>query len=204
MIDHHSIYPVILPVPQAKRTLSGRDKVGFLGDFARQALKISARNRGIILGELTKNENGAPVPIDGYHWSITHKSEYVGGVAAPYRIGLDIEKIKPCSQALFKKTASDEEWRLADTDPQILFFRYWTSKEAVLKAAGRGIGGLSTCRVSQVIDEKYLMITYNGKTWWIEHFFFDNHIASIVKGDRDLPIKWTLLKNDPHTAEILY
>ena len=135
MVEHQSIYPVILPVPHAKKTLTGKDKVRFLSNFAREALKISAQYRGITLGELTKDENGAPVPKDGRHWSITHKSEYVAGVAAPYRIGLDIEKIKPCSQGLFNKTASDEEWQLWDTDPQILFFRYWTSKEAVLKAA---------------------------------------------------------------------
>jgi 4'-phosphopantetheinyl transferase len=196
VVDQHSIYPVILPVPHAKKALTGRDKVEFLSKYARKALKRSAQYRGIDLGELIKDENGAPVPTNGCHWSITHKSEYVGGVAAPYRIGFDIEKIKPFSPGLLKKTAGEEEWRLGNTDPQNLFFRYWTSKEAVLKAAGRGIGGLSTCKVSQVIDDRHLMITYDHKIWPIEHFFFENHIASIVTSD--IPVRWTLLKDDPH------
>jgi 4'-phosphopantetheinyl transferase len=188
------IYPVILSVPEKKRVLTGREKVWFLSNFARQALRVSAHKRGITLGELSKNENGAPIPINGFFWSITHKADYVGGVAAPYRIGLDIEKIRPFSTKLLEKTGSDEEWGLAVSDPQILFFRYWTSKEAVLKAAGRGIGDLTKCRVSKVMDENHLIITHENQSWLLEHFFFEDHIASVVCLND--PIQWTLIDDN--------
>jgi 4'-phosphopantetheinyl transferase len=193
-IENKSIYPVILPVPDSRKALVGREKVKFLSGFARQAVTISANKRGVVLGELLKDENGAPLPTNGCFWSISHKSEYVAGVVAPHRIGVDIEKFRPCSDGLFKKTGSDEEWGLVDSDPQTLFFRYWTSKEAVLKTAGRGIGDLSKCKIIRVMDENHLFVRYGGRVWSVEHFFFDNHIASVVSCN--VTIRWVLGMNE--------
>jgi 4'-phosphopantetheinyl transferase len=132
------------------------------------------------------------LPFDGNYWSLTHKPSYVGGVIASTRIGIDIEKIRPCSKGLFKKTAHDREWALSDTDPFELFYRYWTSKESVLKASGTGIRDLSKCRISRIMDDYNLIVDYDDKKWFIEHFLFDNHIASVVKNNLD--VEWTLLK----------
>ena len=184
------IYPVILSLPEKERHFSGRERVLNLSMHARRALKISAEKSGIRLSNLSKDDNGAPLPFDGNHWSLTHKREYAGGVVAPIRIGIDIEKIQSCSKALFKKTASDREWSLGDDDPFKLFFRYWTSKEAVLKATGAGFKDFSKCRIEQVTGNNHLVIDYRDKNWLIEHFFFNNHIASIVKNS--FQIKWIL------------
>ncbi len=185
------IYPVILAVPDKDQLLSGREKVENLSNLARKALEISAQKSAVDLSALFKNDAGAPLPFDGNYWSLTHKPKFVGGVIAPARIGIDIEKIRPCSKSLFRKTALDSEWRLSDMDPRILFFRYWTSKESVLKASGTGIKGLSKCRVIQVVDDGHLRIHYQNREWIIEHFFFHEHIASVVKNEFD--VQWTLL-----------
>ena len=186
-----TIYPVILAVPDQERALSGRSKVLNLKRLARCALEISAQKSCIHLSDLLKDENGAPLPVDGKYWSLSHKSEYVGGVVASTKIGIDIEKIRPCSKSLFRKTADDREWGLSNTDQFTLFFRYWTSKEAVLKAAGTGAKDFSKCRIAKVIDNDNLMVSYNDGKWIIEHFFFDEHIASVVKNS--FHVKWTLL-----------
>ncbi len=186
----NTIYPVILPVPDKQRRLTGRDKVLYLSRHARRALKISAQKSDVFLGDLLKDENGAPLPFDGNYWSIAHKSEYVGGVVSSTRIGIDVEKIRPCSESLFRKTACNREWGLADIDPFKLFFRYWTSKEAVLKAAGTGLKDLSKCSIVCLIDNNNLIINYQNKKWFVEHLFFDGHIASAVKNSFN--IKWTL------------
>ena len=185
------IYPVILAVPDKDRRLTGREMVVNLSYHARRALEISARKSSVHLSDLLKDENGAPLPFDGNYWSLTHKPSYVGGVIASTRIGIDIEKIRPCSKGLFKKTAHDREWALSDTDPFELFYRYWTSKESVLKASGTGIRDLSKCRISRIIDDYNLIVDYDDKKWFIEHFLFDNHIASVVKNNCD--VEWTLL-----------
>ena len=143
-----TIFPVILAVPAANWQLKGREKTVSLSGHARRALQLSARKSGIILAELLKEENGAPLPFSGNYWSLTHKSDYVGGVVAGFRIGIDIERIRPIQKALYRKTANDDEWRLSGEDPVQLFFRYWTAKEAVLKAAAVGLKDLTKCRVS--------------------------------------------------------
>lgn len=184
------LYPVILAVPDKEQKLTGREKVANLSNHARRALEISAQKSCIELGDLTKNENGAPLPFGGNYWSLTHKPRYVGGVIAPTQIGIDIEKIRPCSKALFRKTANESEWGLSDADSFKLFFRYWTSKESVLKASGTGIRDLSKCRIAQIIDHNHLVINYEDRKWLIEHFYFDGHIASVVKNDFD--VEWTI------------
>jgi 4'-phosphopantetheinyl transferase len=185
--------PVILSVPKKVTDFRPRDRVTFLGRHARKALKLSAKKSCISLGELNKDESGAPLPSDDIYWAITHKTEYVGGVVAPEPIGIDIEKIQPCSLGLFKKTAGESEWSLADQSKKdfTIFFRYWTSKEAVLKASMTGIKDLLKCRIHRIIDDHHLEIDYLNKLWQLEHYFFYDHIASIVQND--FKIEWTIV-----------
>jgi len=186
-----TIYPVILVVPEKNRQLTGKNRVLSLSKHARQALEISAQKSCIYLSNLLKDKNGAPLPFNGNYWSLTHKPNYVGGVVASTQTGIDIEKIRPCSEALFSKTADKKEWNLANTDPVKLFFRYWTSKESVLKAVGTGLKDLSKCIIAKVIDENNLIIDYKEKKWLVEHFYFDGHIASVIKNSFN--IKWSLV-----------
>ena len=187
-----TIYPVILPVPAEVGDLIPRERVKFLSRHARLALKISAQKSNMRLGDLKQDENGAPLPCDGIYWSITHKTHYVGGLVAPTPIGIDIERIRDCSRGLFAKTAGEREWALADPDKDSLltFFRYWTSKEALVKTSGSGLKDLLKCQVSRIIDDRHLKIRYSGREWLIEHFYFDQHIASITQAA--YPIEWTL------------
>lgn len=186
-----TIHPVILPVPDDARDLPPPRKVRFLSGHAREALRRSAERLQVELGPLEKDPRGAPLPCQGYYWSVTHKPEYVGGVLAPSPVGLDLEKIRPCSEALFRKTASEEEWALAGrSDPDRLFFRYWTAKEAVLKTGGEGIKDLSRCRIRDVLDDTHLLVSYRGTAWTVEQIVFDGHIASAAsQGAR---LEWIL------------
>jgi 4'-phosphopantetheinyl transferase len=186
------LYPVILKVPDKVLKWNPRDQVIFLRKHARKALGLSAERSGISGLKIDKDENGVPLPFDGTFWSITHKTEFVAGVVSPHPIGIDIEKIKPCSDGLFEKTACKAEWALAGQarDDFIFFYRYWTSKESVLKAATTGIKDLLKCRVQQIIDDHHLVIDYQRKQWFIEHLFFDDHIASILQNKSE--IQWTI------------
>ena len=193
-IPNQILHPVILPVPERVQKYKPKDRVLYLSRHARRALERSAAKSGIRVGELLKDKNGVPLPFEGTFWSLTHKTQYVGGVVAPTPIGLDIERIRDFSQGLFRKTAADGEWALADTEGKSLltFFRFWTSKEAVLKATGIGIKDLLKCQVRQILDERHLVVHYEGKDWLIEHFFFDQHIASIVQNS--FHIDWAVEK----------
>ncbi len=135
------------------------------------------------LGDLIQDDNGAPLPSNNVFWSITHKPQYVAGVAAPTPVGIDIERIRECSKGLFAKTAGESEWALSEPENTslITFFRYWTAKEALVKTAGTGLRDLRKCQVTRIIDDRHLELHYSDRQWLIEHFFFDHHIASITQ-----------------------
>ena len=188
-----TLFPVILPVAKAGHRLSGSEKVARLSRISREALKLSAGKWGVTLGELQKDENDVPCPFDGHYWSLTHKSKYVAAVVGKDKIGIDIEEIKPRSKSIFSLVASDEEWERAQDRSLDIFFRYWTAKEAVLKAIGIGIGGLKTCRVVSVPNEHHIILRYEDHTFRVEQLCHKNHIVSVLKQDNE--IEWIIEEN---------
>jgi len=192
MIKTATLYPVILSVPEPAENLSHKSKNDYLSRYAREALFISAQKSEVKLGQLAKDADGVPLPSDGIYWSLTHKPKYVGAVVGTARVGIDLENISSRSKVLFKRTADEDEWALGDRPSWELFYRYWTSKEAVVKAVGGGIlKDLSECRVIEIIDQNNLVINYRNNRWHIEHFYFNNHVASVVRDS--FTINWTIL-----------
>ena len=186
-----TLYPVILPVPDADRRLTGRDKVKALSRLARLALMKSCEKSGLQLDTFPKNEESVPLPVGGVHWSLSHKSAIVGGVAAVLPVGMDLETIRPVSDALLTRVANDDEWQLMGGDRQRAFFRFWTAKEAVLKAIGKGMVGLSRCRVVAVVDDTRMMLAYDDSRWPVAHCWFDGHVAALTA--HHLDVSWTLI-----------
>ncbi len=193
-----TLYPVILAVPQKDRCLWGRERVQRLSHLARYALRLSAKKKGVDLPALPKSPEGAPLPVNGVFWSIAHKPDYVTGVVSNVPVGIDIERIKPCTDGLFRRIANTEEWQLADRISDTLFFRYWTAKEAVLKSFGVGLKDLSHCRVTQILSDTHLILVYQHHHIRVEHFYFDDHIAAIVAHGS---IHWGV--NDENTVHVM-
>ena len=160
MIDRMTLFPVVQPVAEASRDLPGEERVSRLSRIARDALRLSAEKSGIALGELRKDEDDVPLPFDGHHWSVSHKPRCVAAVVSSERVGIDVEEIKPRDGSIYRLVASDEEWELGGNRSWDTFFRYWTAKEAVLKAAGIGIGGLMKCRVVSLPDDSNILLSY--------------------------------------------
>lgn len=179
--DDHMLFPVILRVERDRQQLKGREKVKWLSQYARKALAVSAQKSGVRLDHLPKDNKGAPLPVNGIYWSLSHKIDFVAGVAAPFPVGIDIEKIKPPSDRLYAKIADPAEWQLTDGERLDSFFRFWTAKEAVLKAVGKGIAGLSRCRVQKVVDDDLILVSYDDQVWDVAHFRFEDHLVSVTK-----------------------
>ena len=188
------LYPIILAVPEEARQLPPRELVVFLSRHARKALKLSALKSHLGLNEPLKNAEGRPLPSNGVYWSLTHKPDYVAAVVARTPIGIDIEKITERQTAsLYEKVADSAEWALIGGQSWEGFYRYWTAKEAVLKADGAGLSGLSHCRVIGVMDDVNLIIQMRERTMSVEHHYFNNYIASVVKTDQK--VSWTVVKS---------
>lgn len=182
------LYPVILQVNPEVRLLSGSDRARALSRIARRALDVCAEISGLKTGDLIKNAQGAPMPNGGIYWSVTHKPEYAAGMLGLSPIGIDLEKIRPVHQGLYRKVADDAQWALDDNAPLIRFFRFWTAKEAVLKACGTGLRDLAECRIEKAIGPDRLIVRYQKRYWSVFQIFFDGHVAAAA--GRNMEIRW--------------
>jgi 4'-phosphopantetheinyl transferase len=187
-----TLFPVIMPVIEVGHRLSGKEKVAHLSRIAREALKASAEKSRVSLGEPLKDEKGVPCPVAGTYWSLSHKPKYVAAVVSKDKVGIDIEEMKPRVESLFSHVASDEEWELKEKSWDT-FFRYWTAKEAILKATGIGISGLKTCWIISVPDENHITLDYKGQFFLVEQLRYRNHIVSVIKDDNE--IDWIILED---------
>ncbi|PIP39142.1 MAG: hypothetical protein COX19_08685 [Desulfobacterales bacterium CG23_combo_of_CG06-09_8_20_14_all_51_8] len=182
MTRNNSIYifPVILKVPDEKKALTGRASVAFLRQYARRAVLLSAEKSGMDIKELQNDASGAPIPAGGVFWSLSHKPGYVAGVTATSPIGIDVERIRPVSKAMFNKILDDREQKLAGANSPEFFFRCWTAKEAVLKVTGVGLRGLSRCKILRFSEPATVTVSYDEHPWEIEQAVYDDHIISVV------------------------
>lgn len=162
-----ALYPVIMKLPSFLPGMSGVEKKKELRRFARHALKLSAERSNVTPRVPEKDRDGVPLPTDGIYWSVSHSSQCVAAVVAPYAIGIDIEQIRDVSTLLKEQIASEAEWDLTPENDSTLFFRYWTAKEAVLKATGHGLSGLDHCAVTQIIDDVQLRLRYHDTSWLV-------------------------------------
>lgn len=185
-----TLFPVVLPVAEADRNLSGAERVARLSRIAREALRLSAEKSGVVLGKLLKDEDDVPYPSNGNYWSLSHKPKCVAAVVSDRAIGIDIDEIRPRQKSAFNLVASEGEWELGKDRSWCTFFRYWTAKEATLKAVGVGIGGLKACRLVSIPDKNHIVLNHRGCLFIVEQFNYRNHIVSIVKNDNE--VEWII------------
>jgi len=62
----------------------------------------------------------------------------------------------------------------------------------VLKAGGMGLSDLSKCRISGIIDDCNIVVSYRNAAWRVQHFRFSGHIAAVVRCA--MHVKWSLLE----------
>jgi len=189
---HPTLHPIVMAVPARIQSWTGPRRVHALSRLARAAARTSARRSGGSLGRLVKDADGVPLPVDGWHWSVAHKPGYVAGVVGPAPLGIDIEPVSRRNRNLFGKIASPAEWRLGHEEEWHLFYRFWTAKEAVLKAVGMGLKGLSRCRVVAIDGPSRMTLAYDGRRWPVEQVYRDGYLAALAA--EDLPVLWDWLE----------
>jgi 4'-phosphopantetheinyl transferase len=89
-------------------------------------------------------ENQKPTLVKGPYFNVSHSHDYwVIAIAHNGPIGVDIEdKSRPVNfLEIAKRFFSPEEYAFlsASVEPKEVFWRYWTAKEALVKASGKGI-----------------------------------------------------------------
>ena len=155
---------------------------------AREALIHSCLASGVPAGPFEKDTRSVPLPFAGTYWSISHKPRYVAAVVSSSPVGIDLEEVTPRKRRLFGYIADDSEWALTEQNWEN-FFRFWTAKEAVLKATGAGLKDLKKARIHSILDGDRLILRYAERSWFVQQYRFGNHLVSVT---HEGEIRWTL------------
>lgn len=137
----------------------------------------------IDLNEISYTAAGRPYLANLPDFNISHSGNRVVCVLEEEgKVGIDIEVIQSVDHSEFKSCFSPQEWHalMQATAPLTLFYKYWTIKEAILKADGRGI----TDNLRSLDVSGAFAITLDDQLWHvnaIEAFEgYACHIASTV------------------------
>jgi len=85
---------------------------------------------------------GRPYLNDDIDFNISHSGNHVVCAISHHNsLGIDIEAIRSIEYQDFNSFMSNEEWINIQNSPDSLrtFFEYWTKKESIIKADGRGL-----------------------------------------------------------------
>ena len=124
-------------------------------------------------------------------FSIAHSGEYVlCALSNRGRVGVDTEKVRPIALEDMQLSFSEKEWAAITTSehPTERLFHYWTQKEAIMKADGRGM------LIAERISIEGNQASVEGSTWHLEKLAIDKgycaHLASAVPVHKEVSIRW--------------
>ncbi len=101
--------------------------------------------------QICKNEHGKPFFLDEClpNFNISHTKDMIGLVLSSEVIGIDLEVLRNTKEDLWERFLSENEVNALKgaENKEVLFTRFWTIREAVLKASGEGLSGLHFVKI---------------------------------------------------------
>ena len=142
-----------------------------------------------ILNEYKLDKFNRPYFDNNVDFNITHSGDYViCAISNDSKIGVDIEKIYPSINV------DDYEFLFHDNEKHIIkdqtikniFFSYWTKKEAVSKAIGKGLG-VPFCDI-QICDD---VAIFKEKHWNLMSVISNKKYCSCIAymGEKNIEIR---------------
>ena len=131
------------------------------------------------LGGLQFNQYGRPYIDWPGDFNLSHSGEIaVCAISKGSRLGIDVEFNRPIDLKDFRQYMSPFEWDNINHAPEPLtrFYDYWTAKESVIKADGRGLSApLDEAKVQQS------QAALSGTTWRLYPLHLaDRHTCSLA------------------------
>jgi 4'-phosphopantetheinyl transferase len=177
---HPNLCPVMRATPGQASHLPSAVRVANQRRAARAACRDSAQRLGLRLSTLPVNDDGAPVPVDGWYWSVSHTKGVVCGVVYPAPVGIDVERVQRRRQEIVAATATRAEFDLLGGFRWHNFTRIWSAKEAVLKKAGCGLRELSRCVLVAAPSSRALVLHHRDAMHFVHQCFQRGHFVSIA------------------------
>lgn len=173
--------------------LPSRERVALASERAREALSCAARRSGAVLGTLDKDASDAPLPSNGWHWSIAHSGPCVAGVVCRQPVGVDLEPLAERRPELVAAVLDSTERALLVPFGEAGFVRGWTAKEAVLKKLGVGLTELSRCRIVSVDAEaEVIELDHDGRGHRVHETELGGVVCAVSFDGPDRPVRWEL------------
>lgn len=116
------------------------------------------------ISEIQRDKYNKPFIRKGPHFNISHAGDYVVcAMSNELTIGVDIEHVVPIDIGELKNQMSDREWeRVASSSDRLRsFYTFWSRKEAIMKAHGKGLyiapRAVDTSDAVVVCEENWLL-----------------------------------------------
>lgn len=142
------------------------------GDARRQSAELFERYFTELTGvsvkyaDLQRDENGKPMPINGWHFSLSHSGSFWALVVDRSEIGIDIEVPRVVPERVVRRALADDE-----LPEQGDVLRTWVIKEAYAKLLGVGIG----------LDFRSVSVPQIQQKVRIEDYSTDDYICYIAQ-----------------------
>ncbi len=148
---------------------------------------------------IKKAEHGKPYLADTPElaFNLSHSAEaMVIAIAWNCQLGVDIEYYKPRASlvGLVNKCFAEEEiayWNnLPEEQKTVEFYRFWTRKEAFVKATGRGIAlGLKRCVINPENQSRFLRVPADcgqAVMWYVLDMALGQDVCSALVTDKNV------------------
>ncbi|MFP4474587.1 MAG: 4'-phosphopantetheinyl transferase family protein [Desulfatibacillaceae bacterium] len=191
--NHESeiLYAVAADIPDGTSNLPRGEWKSRYRAYTRAALAVSAGLAGAPPGPFDKKEDGAPLPFSGWRWSVSDTIGRALSVVARIPVGVDVEQLRSPRPELARKVADGREWELLGGCDDMLFARMFSAKEAALKSTGKGIGGLSRCRLTLPSPAPgRLILEYEGNRYFVDQMVENGYVHSLACPVPDARVRW--------------
>ena len=194
---------VVHRTPDQGHEHSGAERVGAQRAASRAALADCAARTGATVTEFRADEEGAPLPSEGWRWTVSHDAVLAAATLDRDPVGVDLARIALRRDERGAQGLDDSERSLLEPlapDPALAFTRAWTAKEAVLKAEGSGLGKLSRCKLLAALDETSLWVRLEGRLVLVRQRRFEQHIIAVAAQGEQWRVCWSWPASDPMSA----
>lgn len=197
------LHPVIRRTPGQDPSLPAAVRRRNQRRGARDVCHQCANCIGHHLRHMHRDDLGQPAPgDDGWYWAVSHTGSFVGGVIAPFPVGLDVERVRHRSQQFVRISGSRYEYELLGGFRWQAFARLWSAKEALLRKERRELAALERVRLVAAPTERGLVLFHDDRHHFVHQRFSDAHYASVCADlPEDAVLEWDWLDDTPRAGE---
>ena len=128
---------------------------------------------------ITRGTFGKPYISGMPNFNISHNNDLIIGAFSTHEVGIDVEHARPIEWAAYEDSFSPTEWKQICTSqtPHLTVLDYWTVKESILKADGRG---LQVSLSSVMLFNGFALIGDEEKKWYYKQFPLEGYFCCIA------------------------